>query len=230
VSIDVAVATPNPEEARLVQAHLRLVRQIAAEIHKIAPAADFDDLVSHGQEGLLKGVRSFDPERGLELAQWAAWLIRHSIYDHLRSLSSMSRTVARKLRALEAASDASVSFQANASLAPGAGPDEGKLHLARQTDAMVKAAVAAVMAMEDADAAASPEAAYLHAEMKASMKKAIAMLDERLRRFIDAYFFREQTLKAAGAELGVSEPTAWRLLLASKEAIVKALKEIGFLT
>jgi RNA polymerase sigma factor for flagellar operon FliA len=243
VSIDRIVAGPNPQEARLVQAHLRLVKRIAVEVARAFPVADLDDLISHGQEGLLAGIRSFDPDRGLEIESWVAWRIRHEILDHLQKLTSMSRTVARnlpasftaadaearKLRAMMAAADASLSYVANVTLPHGAAPADGARHFDRGTEALVKATVAALVAREDAETGASPEEAYLTAEMKASMKKAISMLDERLRRFIDAYFYRELTLKEAGTELGVSEPTAWRMLSAAKEAIIQALKDIGFL-
>jgi RNA polymerase sigma factor (sigma-70 family) len=86
------------------------------------------------------------------------------------------------------------------------------------------------VAREDAEAGSSPEEAYLSAEMKASMRKALSLLDERLRRFIDAYFYRELSFREIAIEMGVSEPTAWRILLAAKEALIQTLKDIGYLS
>src|SRR3546814_19192245 len=57
------------------------------------------ELISEGNNGLMKGVKKFDPERGFRLATYAMWWIRASIQEFLlssRSLVKMGTTAAQK--------------------------------------------------------------------------------------------------------------------------------------
>jgi RNA polymerase sigma factor (sigma-70 family) len=52
----------------LVEAHLPMIRKITG---KVVGTADTDEFLSHGVEGFLKGIESFDPERGFRLLTYA---------------------------------------------------------------------------------------------------------------------------------------------------------------
>lgn len=59
---------------RLVRAHLRLVVKIAKEYKR--PGLDLSDLIQEGNLGLLRALKTYDPERGIRLSTYAAFWIR----------------------------------------------------------------------------------------------------------------------------------------------------------
>ena|GEM_PF-6361589 len=64
-------------EARntLIERNLRLVAHIAKKYH----SRDSEDLISIGTVGLIKGVTSFDPQKGAKLATYASRCIENAI-------------------------------------------------------------------------------------------------------------------------------------------------------
>jgi RNA polymerase sigma factor (sigma-70 family) len=75
-------ATGDPRSAdRLAVENLGLVLAIARRYW--FDGTSLDDLVQAGNVGLLRAVRSFDPERGGRFATWLSFGIRQAILDHL---------------------------------------------------------------------------------------------------------------------------------------------------
>ena len=72
-------------EARdvLIQRNLRLVAHIVKKYY--TQSADQEDLISIGTIGLIKGITSFDPEKGARLATYAARCIENEILMYFRS-------------------------------------------------------------------------------------------------------------------------------------------------
>lgn len=73
------------EEARntLIEHNLRLVAHIVKKFD--GTGEDPDDLISIGTVGLIKGVSTFDPNKGTRLATYAARCIENEILMHLRA-------------------------------------------------------------------------------------------------------------------------------------------------
>jgi len=71
-------------EARntLIEHNLRLVMHIIKKYY--TTAADAEDLVSIGTIGLIKGVSTFRPDRGVRLATYASRCIENEILMHFR--------------------------------------------------------------------------------------------------------------------------------------------------
>ena len=71
-------------EARnvLIERNLRLVAHI---VKKYYTHADQDDLISIGTIGLIKGISSFNPQKGARLATYAARCIENEILMYFRS-------------------------------------------------------------------------------------------------------------------------------------------------
>ena len=67
------------QEARdvLIERNLRLVAHIIKKYY--TQSADQEDLISIGTIGLIKGISSFDPEKGARLATYAARCIENAI-------------------------------------------------------------------------------------------------------------------------------------------------------
>lgn len=66
---------------RLVLSHLRLVIKIAHE-YKTA-YGNLMDLVQEGNLGLMRAVKTFDPDKGVRLSHYATWWIRSFILKHI---------------------------------------------------------------------------------------------------------------------------------------------------
>ena len=89
----------------LVTAHMPLVGHIVRETMSRVPAhVNRDDLTSAGLAALVMAGRSFDPERGVTFARYAATRVRGAILDELRSIDWASRSVRRKAREIGRAS------------------------------------------------------------------------------------------------------------------------------
>ena len=89
--------TDSGAAERLVTSHLRLVVRIATGYRGYG--LPVGDLISEGNVGLWRAVRSFDPDKGFRFATYAMWWIRASIQEyilHSWSLVKMGTTGAQK--------------------------------------------------------------------------------------------------------------------------------------
>ena len=73
-------------EARniLIERNLRLVAHIMKKYY--SQSADQEDLISIGTIGLIKGISTFDPEKGVRLATYAARCVENAILSQMRLL------------------------------------------------------------------------------------------------------------------------------------------------
>ncbi|MCY0902980.1 MAG: RNA polymerase sporulation sigma factor SigK [Firmicutes bacterium] len=76
---------------RLIEHNLRLVAHIVKKYDH--GKVDADDLISIGTIGLIKGIQSFKPDKGVRLATYAARCIENEILMHMRSQRKVSRNV-----------------------------------------------------------------------------------------------------------------------------------------
>ncbi len=80
-------------EARniLIERNLRLVAHIMKKYY--AQTADQEDLISIGTIGLIKGITTFNPEKGARLATYAARCVENEILMYFRSQRKSSHDV-----------------------------------------------------------------------------------------------------------------------------------------
>lgn len=67
----------------LIERNLRLVAHIMKKYY--AQTSDQEDLISIGTIGLIKGIETFDPEKGARLATYAARCVENEILMYFRS-------------------------------------------------------------------------------------------------------------------------------------------------
>ena len=81
----VALAAEGDEEARsiLIEHNLRLVAHIIKKYY--STTCDQDDLISIGTVGLIKGISSYRPDRGVRLATYASRCVENEILMYFRS-------------------------------------------------------------------------------------------------------------------------------------------------
>ena len=76
-------ANGDPEaRAVLIERNLRLVAHIIKKYY--TQNTDQEDLISIGTIGLIKGISSFDPQKGARLATYAARCIENAILSQMR--------------------------------------------------------------------------------------------------------------------------------------------------
>ena len=74
-----ALAAQGDLEARniLIERNLRLVSHIMKKYYSVT--SDQEDLISIGTIGLIKGISTFDPDKGARLATYAARCVENAI-------------------------------------------------------------------------------------------------------------------------------------------------------
>ena len=87
------LASQGDLEARniLIERNLRLVAHIMKKYY--AQTTDQEDLISIGTIGLIKGISTFDPEKGTRLATYAARCVENEILMHFRTLKKTAQDV-----------------------------------------------------------------------------------------------------------------------------------------
>ncbi|MCS7205210.1 MAG: RNA polymerase sigma factor WhiG [Leptospiraceae bacterium] len=81
-----------------------LVKYVAGKIAVGMPQqVEFDDLVSYGTFGLLDAIEKFDPERDIKFKTYAMTRIRGSIFDELRNIDWVPRSLRQKAKQIEEA-------------------------------------------------------------------------------------------------------------------------------
>ena len=75
----------------LIERNMRLIVHIARK-YKV-PGCTFDDLISIGAIGLIKAVRSYDPDAGTSLSTYAARCIENEILMYIRKISGQKAEI-----------------------------------------------------------------------------------------------------------------------------------------
>ena len=76
---------------KLIEHNLRLVAHVVKKYY--TERVDQDDLISIGTIGLIKGVSTFKPNKGIRLATYAARCVENEILMHFRSLKKTAQDV-----------------------------------------------------------------------------------------------------------------------------------------
>jgi RNA polymerase sigma-32 factor len=209
---------------QLVLSHLRLV--VAVSRNYLGYGLPQADLIQEGNIGLMKAVRRFDPERGVRLVSFALHWIRAEIHEHvLRNwrLVKIATTKAQRklffnLRSMKTSSAALTPDQANKIAADlGVKPEEVFEMEKRISGGDVSLdptpgdedAVSPIAYLSDVEDEPSQilERAQMAANRTAGLRSAMAKLDARSRRIIEARWLREEdsaTLQELADEYGVS--------------------------
>jgi len=214
------------EAARaLVLSHLRLV--VAVSRNYLGYGLPQADLIQEGSIGLMKAVRRFDPERGVRLVSFALHWIRAEIHEYiLRNwrLVKVATTKAQRklffnLRSMKTRSGALSPDEAgHIATTLGVKPEEVlemETRLSGRDIALDPApdddegsvSPSAWLADEREDPSQSLERRQIESRRSEGLKRALAGLDARSRRIIEARWLAEDnpaTLQELADEYGVS--------------------------
>lgn len=207
--------TEGPAEQCRITAHMPLVGHIVRETMSRVPGhVSRDDLTSAGLTALVTADRSFDAERGVPFARYAATRIRGAVLDELRSVDWASRSVRRRARDLDRTrSELAVALGRPATaeeVATSLGLTADEV-LANDEDT-ARAAVMSLQAGEGSpvelllvDRGPAPDEQVLKGEEVAYLHDAIAELPERLRIVVEQYFLAERPMAEIAEALDVTE-------------------------
>src|SRR2546423_11332250 len=92
----------STKEDQLVNQYLPLVRSVVGRLSMtLPPHVDGEDLYSAGLGGLLSAVRQYDPTAGTAFETYARLRIRGAVYDELRRMDWVLRSVHTKARKVQ---------------------------------------------------------------------------------------------------------------------------------
>jgi len=228
----------SPEVLERFSSALGLVDIIARQVLRtLGGAADLDDLLSYGREGLWDAARRFDDSRGVPFRGYANFRVRGAIIDGVRSSSRLSRRTHERLNGLQAAARVSEgAFEdLSAPRPPGSGSAEAELALSEHLAAMATAMAAGLIAPTahgDAgertlvDLGDNPEQAYGQAQLLALIRSAIAELPPEEAELVRRHYLEGARFDHVAEELGLSKSWASRLHTRALTRLAKRLRSL----
>jgi RNA polymerase sigma-B factor len=222
------------ERERLILAHLPLVRSLARRYAN--RGEPLDDLIQVGTLGLIKAIDRFDPERGKELAAFAAPTILGEIRRHFRD-RAWGVHVPRPLQEAHAAVT-----QAVEGLTTRLGRSPSVSEISAETgldeEAVLDAAAAGGAyrpvslstprpgADEEADPPepGEPDPGYAVADGRAILAKGMRALPARERLILQLRFREDLTQSEIAARVGISQMHVSRLI---QRALEQLRREAG---
>ena len=208
---------------KFVRQYMPLVKYVAGKLAVGMPGSvEFDDLVGFGQFGLLDAIEKFDPDKNVKFKTYAVTRIRGAIFDELRQLDWVPRSVRQKSREIE---DTIVDLEAklgrtatDSEIAKQMGVSEEEY---QQT--VMKVSGTSVLSLNDvwysgndndhmsigdsieSPVSLNPDVIAEREEIKKVIAEAISELPEKEKMVIVLYYHEDLTFKEIGEVLDVSE-------------------------
>jgi RNA polymerase sigma factor FliA len=206
-----------------IKQYAPLVKYVAGKVAVGMPSnVEFDDLVGFGVFGLLDAIDKFDPEKNVKFKTYAVTRIRGSIFDELRSIDWVPRSVRQKTREIE---DVIVRLESklgrtasDSEIAGSLGVSENDFH---QT--LFKISGTSIMSLNDvwysgddserisigdsieSPSSLNPDVIVEREEIKRVIVEAINELPEKEKMVLVLYYYEDLTLKEIGQVLNVTE-------------------------
>jgi RNA polymerase sigma factor FliA len=217
-----APSRDNREATRqaMLNRHLGLVYHVARQLNRsCAKEMELDELVSAGTLGLIEALDKFDASRGLAFSTFAAPRIRGAILDELRRQDRVPRSVRRRARAMNGATE---SLTHRLGRSPEAGEIASDLGIDVATlwrwrsDGESAHPVSLDRASSDAEGTRMPseflasdgpdiEDELTKEQEVGQLRDAVLELTEQERLVLSLYYFEELRLSEVARVLGVSE-------------------------
>ena len=216
--------TKSPQlRDKFIRQYMPLVKYVAGKVSVGMPGSvDFDDLVGYGQFGLLDAINKFDPEKNVKFKTYAVTRIRGAIFDELRTLDWVPRSVRQKSREIE---DTIVQLgsklgrtASDSEVAGAMGISEDEYH---QT--ILKVSGTSVLSLNDvwysgeesehvsigdcieSPSSLNPDVIVEREEIRRVIIEAINELPEKEKMVLVLYYHEDMTFKEIGQVLEVSE-------------------------
>jgi len=200
-----------------------LVKYVAGKVAVGMPSnVEFDDLVGYGVFGLLDAIDKYDPERNIKFKTYAVTRIRGAIFDELRLIDFVPRSVRQKTREIES-TISSLEAQlgrvaSDQEIASAMGMDE-----AEYMKTIQKISGTSIISLNDlwysgddndkvsivdsieSPSSLNPDVVVVNEEIRRVIVEAINELPDKEKKILVLYYYEDLTLKDIGRVLQVTE-------------------------
>ena len=221
---------------RAIEAWLPLARHLAARYNGRGEPAD--DLLQTATVGLIKAVDRFDPERGIEFAGFAIPTVLGEVKRHFRDRTWSVRVPRRTQELRMAISDANNKLLATLGRSPTVadvavflkiteeevleGLEGARAYAATSLNAPVAAGDGSVSL---GDTLGETDHEFEMTEIRMTLGKALATLNEREQRILSLRFYGNMTQSEIAEKLGISQMHVSRLIARSLAKLRQGLTE-----
>lgn len=226
----------SPEVQERFSTGLGLVDVIARQVWRtLNGAAELEELLSFGREGLWDAARRFDESRGVPFRGYANFRVRGAIIDGVRQSARLSRRTHERLNGLQAAARVSEGAYEDLSTPrpPGSGHAEAEQALGDHLAAMATAMAAGLIAPTAygdggertlVDTSETPEEAVGQAQLLELIRGAIAELPKEEAELVRRHYLEGSRFDHVAEELGLSKSWASRLHTRALGRLAKRLR------
>jgi len=206
-----------------IKQYAPLVKYVAGKVAVGMPHnVEFDDLVGFGVFGLLDAIDKFDPDKNVKFKTYAVTRIRGAIFDELRSIDWVPRSVRQKTREVE---DAIGTLEARLGRTATDQEIAGALGLSEEEylKTLQKISGTSMLSINEvwysgdendkvsigdsieSPASLNPEVIAERDEIRRVIVEAINELPDKEKKILVLYYFEDLTLKEIGQVLDVTE-------------------------
>ena len=208
---------------KIIRQYMPLVKYVAGKVSVGMPSSvEFDDLVGFGQFGLLDAIEKYDPDKNVKFKTYAVTRIRGAIFDELRQLDWVPRSVRQKSREIE---DTIGDLEARLGRSASDAEIAGKLGVSEEEyqQTVMKLSGTSVLSLNDvwysgndndhmsigdsieSPSSLNPDVIVEREEIRKIIIQAINELPEKEKMVIVLYYHEDLTFKEIGQVLDVSE-------------------------
>ncbi|MBE7439569.1 MAG: RNA polymerase sigma factor WhiG [Spirochaetales bacterium] len=207
----------------LAEKYAPLVKYVAGKVAIGMPQnVEFDDLVSYGSFGLLDAIEKFDPERDIKFKTYAMTRIRGAIFDELRSIDWIPRSIRQKAKQIEQIIGM-LENKLGHTVEDEDIANELGISVPELNDILTKISGTSIISLNDiwylgddndevsfmetleSPANLNPDSLIEKEEIKGVIVEAIKTLPDKEKKVIVLYYYEDLTLKEIGEVLEVTE-------------------------
>ncbi len=207
----------------IVKQYAPLVKYVAGKISFGMPQnVDFDDLVGFGVFGLFDAIEKFDPDKHIKFKTYAVTRIRGAIFDELRSIDWVPRSVRQKTREIDETTQ-HLEARLGRSATHEEIADEMGMSIEQYNQMILKVSGTSLMSLndiwyvgEDSDkisivesieslSSFRPDVIAEKSELRRVIVETINELPDKEKKVLVLYYYEDLTLKEIGKVLDVTE-------------------------
>ncbi|MCI5666073.1 MAG: RNA polymerase sigma factor WhiG [Treponema sp.] len=208
---------------KFIRQYMPLVKYVAGKVAVGMPSnVEFDDLVGYGQFGLLDAINKYDTSKNVKFKTYAVTRIRGAIFDELRQIDWVPRSVRQKSREIE---DAIASLESRLGRTASNAEIAESLNMTEEdyNRTVMKVSGTSILSLNDvwyagddndnlsignnieAPSSLNPDIMAEREAVKKVIAEAINELPEKEKMVIVLYYHEDLTFKEIGEVLEVSE-------------------------
>ncbi len=235
-------SSPRIREAIVIK-YAGLVKHVAGKIPIKIKSVDFEDLVGFGSFGLLDAIDRYNPNKNIKFKTYAHTRIRGSIYDELRKIDDLPRSVRNEWKLLEKAREIlEIKFERNVQPQEIANMVGITLPKYKEIMRYIWQTTGTTSIDEDhydedgnaiplkdklqSSPKMNPDYLAERKEVQKEIKKALEKLPQRELQVLILHYYEDMTLKEIGKVLDVSESRVSQILNKVEQDLRHSLQEI----